>query len=30
MAWKWLQGWQQHEFLVAQKLAAPIKTKPTQ
>lgn len=24
-AWKWLQGWQQHEFLVAQKLAAPIK-----
>jgi hypothetical protein len=30
MAWKWLQGWQQHEFLVAQNLAAPIKTKPTQ
>jgi len=24
-AWKWLQGWQQHELLVAQKLAAPIK-----
>jgi hypothetical protein len=30
MAWKWLQGWQQHELLVAQKLAAPIKTKPNQ
>jgi hypothetical protein len=25
VAWKWLQGWQQHELLVAQKLAAPIK-----
>jgi hypothetical protein len=25
IAWKWLQGWQQHELLVAQKLAAPIK-----
>ena len=24
-AWKWLQGWQQHELLVAQKLAAPVK-----
>jgi len=24
-AWKWLQGWQQHELLVAQRLAAPIK-----
>jgi hypothetical protein len=24
-AWKWLQGWQQHELLVAQKLAAPLK-----
>jgi hypothetical protein len=24
-AWKWLQGWQQHELLVAQGLAAPIK-----
>jgi hypothetical protein len=24
-AWKWLHGWQQHELLVAQKLAAPIK-----
>jgi hypothetical protein len=24
-AWKWLQGWQQHELLVANKLAAPIK-----
>lgn len=29
-AWKWLQGWQQHELLVAQRLAAPIKTKATQ
>jgi hypothetical protein len=29
LAWKWLQGWQQHELLVAQGLAAPIKTKPT-
>ena len=25
LAWKWLQGWQQHELLVAQRLAAPIK-----
>ena len=24
-AWKWLHGWQQHELLVAQRLAAPIK-----
>lgn len=24
-AWKWLSGWQQHELLVAQKLAAPVK-----
>jgi hypothetical protein len=24
-AWKWFQGWQQHELLVAQRLAAPIK-----
>jgi hypothetical protein len=24
-AWKWLQGWQQHELLVAQRLAAPLK-----
>jgi hypothetical protein len=24
-AWKWLQGWQQHELLVAQKLAAALK-----
>jgi hypothetical protein len=24
-AWKWLQGWQQHELLVAWKLAAPLK-----
>ena len=24
-AWKWLEGWQQHELLVAEKLAAPIK-----
>lgn len=24
-AWKWLQGWQQHELLVAKGLAAPIK-----
>jgi hypothetical protein len=24
-SWKWLQGWQQHELLVAQKLAAPVK-----
>jgi hypothetical protein len=24
-AWKWLQGWQQHELLVAQRLAAPVK-----
>lgn len=24
-SWKWLQGWQQHEMLVAQKFAAPIK-----
>jgi hypothetical protein len=25
LAWKWLQGWQQHELLVAQRLAAPLK-----
>jgi hypothetical protein len=30
IAWKWLQGWQQHELLVAEGRAAPIKTKPTQ
>jgi hypothetical protein len=24
-AWKWLQGWQQDELLVAQRLAAPLK-----
>ena len=34
LAWKWLQGWQQHELLVAHGLAAPIKpvirTIPTQ
>ena len=30
VAWKWLQGWQQHELLVAQRLAAPIKTKATE
>ncbi|MFD0684363.1 hypothetical protein [Actinomadura fibrosa] len=24
-AWKWLQGWQQHERLVAEGQAAPIK-----
>lgn len=24
-AWKWLQGWQQHELLVAQGAAAPVK-----
>ena len=24
-SWKWLQGWQQHELLVAKGLAAPIK-----
>jgi hypothetical protein len=24
-AWKWLQGWQQHELLVAQRLAVPLK-----
>ncbi|MBV9204508.1 MAG: hypothetical protein JO037_03680 [Actinobacteria bacterium] len=23
--WKWLQGWQQHEALVAQGVAAPVK-----
>jgi hypothetical protein len=23
--WKWLSGWQQHELLVAQRLAAPLK-----
>jgi len=28
-AWKWLQGWQQHESLVAQGLAPPRKQAPT-
>jgi hypothetical protein len=26
--WKWLQGWQQHEALVAQGLDAPVKAGP--
>ncbi|GAA0236024.1 hypothetical protein GCM10009527_035630 [Actinomadura nitritigenes] len=25
--WKWLQGWQQHERLVAEGKAAPVKTR---
>lgn len=26
--WKWLQGWQQHEALVAQGMAVPVKAGP--
>ncbi|WP_131737534.1 hypothetical protein [Actinomadura roseirufa] len=26
--WKWLQGWQQHERLVAEGKAAPVKSAP--
>jgi hypothetical protein len=27
--WKWLQGWQQHEALVAQGLDVPVKAGPS-
>ena len=27
--WKWLQGWQQHEALVAQGMDVPVKAGPS-